>query len=88
MSEQVRRNDLLTYEPLNREDGPAMTWSMHAIGSLELKDYDLAEKLFRRSYEIYVRPPFNAGRRSFILHQSISLRFRYGLRLEQALFVL
>ncbi|CAF3539667.1 unnamed protein product [Rotaria sp. Silwood1] len=59
MSKEVRRNDLLTYERLTRDDGPAMTWSMHAIGHLELKDFELAEELFRRSYETYVRPPFN-----------------------------
>ncbi|UJR10942.1 hypothetical protein I4U23_015127 [Adineta vaga] len=59
MTEQVRRNDLLTYEKLTRPDGPAMTWSMHAIGFIELKDFVEAEKLFRRSYETYVRQPFN-----------------------------
>ncbi|CAF2922839.1 unnamed protein product [Rotaria sp. Silwood2] len=59
MSKEVRRNDLLTYERLTRDDGPAMTWSMHAIGHLELNDFELAEELFRRSYETYVRPPFN-----------------------------
>jgi hypothetical protein len=66
MSEQVRRNDLLTYEPLTRDDGPAMTWSMHAIGFLELKDFDSAEKLFQRSYETYVRKPFNVSRLSLL----------------------
>jgi hypothetical protein len=61
MSEQVRRNDLLTYAPLTRDDGPAMTWSMHTIGFLEIKDFDSAETLFRRSYETYVRQPFNVS---------------------------
>ncbi|CAF1604892.1 unnamed protein product [Adineta ricciae] len=59
MSEQIRRNDLLTYAPLTRDDGPAMTWSMHGIGYIELNDFDSAEKYFRHSYEIYVRKPFN-----------------------------
>ena len=59
MSDKVRRNDLLAYEPLTRSDGPAMTWSMHSIGFIELGDFDKAEQLFRRSYETYVRPPFN-----------------------------
>ena len=63
MSAEVRRNDLLTYEPLTRDDGPAMTWSMHSIGFIELGDFVKAEQLFRRSYETYVRPPFNV--RSF-----------------------
>jgi trehalose/maltose hydrolase-like predicted phosphorylase len=59
MSDEVRRNDLLVYEPLTRPDGPAMTWSMHSIGFIESGDFDKAEQLFRRSYETYVRPPFN-----------------------------
>jgi protein-glucosylgalactosylhydroxylysine glucosidase len=61
MSEQVRRNDLLIYEPITRKDGPAMTWSMHAIGFLELKEYEPAQKLFERCYKSYVRKPFNVG---------------------------
>ena len=61
MTQEVRRNDLLTYEPITREDGPAMTWSMHAVGFLELKNYTLAQELFDRSYETYVRPPFNVS---------------------------
>lgn len=59
MSDKVRRNNLLAYEPLTRADGPAMTWSMHSIGFTELGDFNKAEQLFRRSYETYVRPPFN-----------------------------
>ncbi len=61
MSDEVRRNDLLTYESLTRTDGPAMTWSMHSIGFTELGDFDKAQQLFRRSYETYVRPPFNVS---------------------------
>ncbi|CAF1060401.1 unnamed protein product [Adineta steineri] len=59
MTDQVRRNDLLAYEPLTRADGPAMTWSMHSIGFIELGDFDKAQQLFERSYQTYVRPPFN-----------------------------
>ena len=59
MSDEVRRNDLLAYEPLTRDDGPAMTWSMHSVGFIELGDFAKAQQLFRRSYETYVRPPFN-----------------------------
>jgi hypothetical protein len=58
MSDEVKRNDLLTYEPLTSVNGPAMTWSMHSIGFLELGDFDKADQLFRRSYQSYVRPPF------------------------------
>jgi trehalose/maltose hydrolase-like predicted phosphorylase len=72
MSDKVRRTDLLAYEPLTRTDGPAMTWSMHSIGFIELGDFDKAEQLFRRSYETYVRPPFNV--RELILDFSILYR--------------
>ena len=68
MSDEVRRNDLLAYERLTRPSGPAMTWSMHAIGFIELKDFTLAEQLFRRSYETYVLPPFNVSQFSLILY--------------------
>jgi hypothetical protein len=61
MNDQVRRNDLLAYEPLTRASGPAMTWSMHSIGFIELGDFIKAQQLFRRSYETYVRPPFNVS---------------------------
>jgi hypothetical protein len=61
MNDQVRRNDLLAYELLTRASGPAMTWSMHSIGFIELGDFVKAQQLFRRSYETYVRPPFNVN---------------------------
>ncbi|CAF5175981.1 unnamed protein product, partial [Rotaria sp. Silwood1] len=62
MSKEIRRNDLLSYEPLTRDTGPAMTWSMHTIGFLELNEFEKARQMFRRAYEIYVRPPFNVSR--------------------------
>jgi hypothetical protein len=61
MSDEMRRNDLLAYEPLTRADGPAMTWSMHSIGFTELGDFDKAQQLFQRSYATYVRHPFNVS---------------------------
>ncbi|CAF4806446.1 unnamed protein product, partial [Rotaria socialis] len=54
MNKEVRRNDLLFYEPLTRASGPAMTWSMHTIGFLELNDFDKAQQVFRRAYETYI----------------------------------
>ncbi len=59
MSDEIRRNDLLTYERLTRTSGPAMTWSMHSIGFLDLNDFDKADENFQRSYASYVRAPFN-----------------------------
>ena len=85
MSDDIRRNNLLAYEPLTRADGPAMTWSMHSIGFTELGDFGKAEQLFRRSYETYVRPPFNV--RDWILF-AICISFvllgcfRSGLKLN------
>ena len=75
MTEVVRRNDLLAYEPITRDDGPAMTWSMHSIGFLELKDYDQAQELFERSYKSYVRAPFNVSfkRFAFLLKTTLCL---------------
>ncbi len=32
MSADVRENDLVLYENITNPDGPAMTWSMFAIG--------------------------------------------------------
>lgn len=86
MPDEVRQNDLLTYERLTRDDGPAMTWSMHSIGFIELGDFDKAEQLFRRSYETYVRPPFNVS--SFIFVELFSLivnLFRFGPKLKLVL---
>ena len=66
MSDEVKRNDLLAYEAVTRADGPAMTWSMHSIGFLELGDFDKADQNFQRSYAAYVRPPFNVSYLNFI----------------------
>ncbi|XP_072826787.1 protein-glucosylgalactosylhydroxylysine glucosidase isoform X2 [Vicugna pacos] len=50
LSPQVRKKNLEFYEPVTSPQGPAMTWSMFAVGWLELKDarraWDLLEKSF------------------------------------------
>jgi trehalose/maltose hydrolase-like predicted phosphorylase len=61
MSDETKRNNLLNYEHLTRADGPAMTWSMHSIGFLDLSDFDKADQNFRRSYASYIRFPFNVS---------------------------
>jgi trehalose/maltose hydrolase-like predicted phosphorylase len=61
MSDEVKKNNLLAYEPLTRSDGPAMTWSMYSIGFLQLNHFDKADQLFQRSYQSYVRSPFNVN---------------------------
>jgi hypothetical protein len=61
MSDEIKRNNLLAYEPLTSPNGPAMTWSMHSIGFLDLNDFDKADQHFQRSYATYVQPPFNVS---------------------------
>ena len=41
-----------------RDSGPAMTWSIHAILWLQLREHDLAEKFFNSSYQPHVTKPF------------------------------
>eukprot|EP00092_Neocalanus_flemingeri_P055001 GFUD01064882.1.p1 GENE.GFUD01064882.1~~GFUD01064882.1.p1 ORF type:complete len:726 (-),score=100.02 GFUD01064882.1:44-2221(-) len=58
MSLSTRQNDLRIYEKVVRETGPAMTWSMHAIGHLEIGESDQGELYFNRSYQPHVTKPF------------------------------
>jgi hypothetical protein len=61
MSDEIKRNNLLAYEPLTSPGVLAMTWSMHSIGFLDLNDFDKADQHFRRSYATYVQLPFNVS---------------------------
>ncbi|XP_026314471.1 protein-glucosylgalactosylhydroxylysine glucosidase-like [Hyposmocoma kahamanoa] len=58
MKTSTRANDLAYYETVTRDNGPAMTWSMHTIGHLDLGENEQAALIFNRSYEPYVRQPF------------------------------
>jgi trehalose/maltose hydrolase-like predicted phosphorylase len=58
MDAATRLNDLLYYENVTRSTGPAMTWAMHAIGHIEIKNFERAHELFLKSYSIYTREPF------------------------------
>ncbi|CAO1329983.1 unnamed protein product, partial [Diamesa serratosioi] len=58
MDPKTKRNNLLTYEKVTRENGPAMTWAMHTIGFLDLNDEKEAAINFERSFNIYTREPF------------------------------
>lgn len=51
-------NDLRYYEPVTRENGPAMTWGIHAIGYLDVFEFAEADRLLDRSYKGYQREPF------------------------------
>ncbi len=68
MSDEIKRNNLLTYESLTTPGGPAMTWSMHSIGFLDLNNFDKADQNFQRSYASYVRSPFNVSYFNYFLY--------------------
>ncbi|KAG5684457.1 hypothetical protein PVAND_013691 [Polypedilum vanderplanki] len=59
MNAETKRNDLLYYDNKTRSTGPAMTWGVHTIGFLDIKDETLAAKFFERSYTVYTHKPFN-----------------------------
>ncbi|KAM4017648.1 protein-glucosylgalactosylhydroxylysine glucosidase [Anomaloglossus baeobatrachus] len=50
MSPEHRRNDLQIYEAVTDPDGPAMTWSMFAIGYMELKETKMAEQQLKKCF--------------------------------------
>lgn len=54
----TRRNNLNLYTNVTRANGPAMTWSMHMIGYLEVDTASATEQKFHRTYVPYVRKPF------------------------------
>ncbi|KAK0142100.1 Protein-glucosylgalactosylhydroxylysine glucosidase [Merluccius polli] len=57
MTPEVRRNDLEAYEPVTDPDGPAMTWSIFAVGWLELGEAEKAQKLLEKCFD-NIRGPF------------------------------
>ncbi|RXM30030.1 Acid trehalase-like protein 1 [Acipenser ruthenus] len=57
MSAEVRRNDLVLYEPLTDPEGPAMTWGMFAVGWLELKELARGQAQLRKCFN-NIQEPF------------------------------
>lgn len=57
MTPEVRRNDLLAYEPVTDPNGPAMTWGMFAIGWLELGEAERAQRLLEKCFN-NIQAPF------------------------------
>lgn len=55
----TKRRNLEVYSQATVANTPAMTWSMHAIGWLELNELDRAAEDLRRSYQPYMRAPFH-----------------------------
>lgn len=58
MTNQVRENDLRFYSSVTESDGPAMTWSIYAIGWLDSGELDQAAVMFNQSYA-NIHPPFD-----------------------------
>ncbi|XP_055917587.1 protein-glucosylgalactosylhydroxylysine glucosidase isoform X2 [Eupeodes corollae] len=58
MNRSTLSNNLRIYEKVTRPTGPAMTWSMYAIGHLDEGNKPKADKLFEKGYKDYVREPF------------------------------
>ncbi|XP_074904662.1 protein-glucosylgalactosylhydroxylysine glucosidase isoform X4 [Buteo buteo] len=56
MSSEVRRNDLEMYEPITELDGPAMSWSMFAVGWLELKEVQRAQSQLNKCFSNITEP--------------------------------
>ncbi|NXT93763.1 PGGHG glucosidase, partial [Anhinga rufa] len=56
MSNEVRRNDLEMYEPVTELGGPAMTWSMFAVGWLELKEVQRAQSQLNKCFSNITEP--------------------------------
>ncbi|KAM4777828.1 protein-glucosylgalactosylhydroxylysine glucosidase isoform 2-T2 [Cyanocitta cristata] len=56
MSAEVRRNDLEMYEPVTDPAGPAMTWSMFAVGWLELKELQRARSQLQKCFSNITEP--------------------------------
>uniref|UniRef100_A0A8C0H4N6 Protein-glucosylgalactosylhydroxylysine glucosidase n=1 Tax=Chelonoidis abingdonii TaxID=106734 RepID=A0A8C0H4N6_CHEAB len=53
---EVRRNDLEMYEPVTALDGPAMTWSMFAVGWMELKEIQRAQTQLSKCFNNITEP--------------------------------
>ncbi|XP_016077834.1 PREDICTED: acid trehalase-like protein 1 isoform X4 [Miniopterus natalensis] len=56
LSPQVRKKNLEIYEAVTSPQGPAMTWSMFAVGWMELKDPRRAWDLLERSFANITEP--------------------------------
>lgn len=54
----THRNNLNYYANVTRSNGPAMTWSMHAIGHLEVDSTPPSEQIFNHTFIPYIRSPY------------------------------
>ncbi|XP_006877076.1 PREDICTED: acid trehalase-like protein 1 [Chrysochloris asiatica] len=56
LSPSVRRRNLEVYEAVTSPQGPAMTWSMFAVGWMELKDPERVQDLLDRNFANITEP--------------------------------
>ncbi|NWX30859.1 PGGHG glucosidase, partial [Notiomystis cincta] len=56
MSAEVRRNDLEMYEPVTDPAGPSMSWTMFAMGWLELKELQRAQSQLEKCFSNITEP--------------------------------
>lgn len=66
MNSETKFNDLSFYESVTRESGPAMTWAMFAINYMDLNHTKKAYEMFLKSYQPYVREPFQVSLNYFV----------------------
>jgi hypothetical protein len=58
MSNELLSNDLTFYDPITDPEGPAMTWSMFAVGWINAGDFTRSSAHFQRGFAP-VHLPFN-----------------------------
>jgi len=58
MSPRILANDLAFYDPITDPTGPAMTWSMFAIGWINVENFDRSQRHFQHGYA-NAQEPFN-----------------------------
>ncbi|XP_030055381.1 protein-glucosylgalactosylhydroxylysine glucosidase [Microcaecilia unicolor] len=56
MNPEIQRNDLEIYEAITDPGGPAMTWSMFAVGWMQLKEIQKAQNLLKKCYGNITEP--------------------------------
>ncbi|XP_037694720.1 protein-glucosylgalactosylhydroxylysine glucosidase isoform X4 [Choloepus didactylus] len=85
LSPDVRRKNLEVYEAVTSPQGPAMTWSMFAVGWMELKDPQRAWGLLQRSFA-NVSEPFKVWTENADGSGAVNFLTGMGGFLQAALF--
>ncbi|XP_077609046.1 protein-glucosylgalactosylhydroxylysine glucosidase isoform X5 [Crocuta crocuta] len=85
LSPHIRRKNLEIYEAVTSPKGPAMTWSMFAVGWMELKDPWRAQDLLERSLA-NIREPFKVWTENADGSGAVNFMTGMGGFLQAALF--